>query len=396
MLKALCPLLIVPFLAACASYAPVADKRSVSPVTYRSEASYIVGKPIIPAHFPPTNARVHLEPSPGKRTSPGNRPSETLESHPDSGAYVTTIGKTPITQYFEIVGPADCDKWSYYYLRTPQLLATSPTFSDYYLDPDYPEDKPVYKCIQSYHAKFRANEDPALQGAHGVLFDPATAEFTGVDGVFVQNKKIFMHGWAIRFVDPSTDQIRERLRRPPTNAIEKLQARAAIYWTVKNKAAQEFIEELRMQLPLQSDDAARGSWDEVSREAFAAIPKIGESLDAHRRVMTSSFLVVRASPPNVRVVVSFDKVGNVPAEAAKALACYGQPADIELLQRVVMESSSMQHSVAAARGLVAAGRADFLKSALRSRPHQFGNSYTAISAITYRPDTQAFNCANDA
>lgn len=397
MLKAICPIFFVATIAACATPAPMPEKRVASPVEFRAEASHVMGRAGSP-HFPPSNSRIRLNPSPEK-ASPLNtrRQLEVLESDPESGAFVAPIAKTPITQYFEILGAADCDKWVYIYLRTPALLKTSPTFDDYYLNPDYPEDKPVSKCIQAFHAKFKANDDPALDGADGVLVDHKTAQFTGVDGFFVQNKKIFMQGWAIRFVDPTDDLIRDRLRRPPVTEIDRLQTRAAIYWTVKNGVAAKFADELRLQLPLQTDSAIRGGWSEVSREALSAVAQ-NTDLDVHRKIMTAGFdRALFGSPAAPRTVVSYVGTGDAPYVAARQIACTRNASDISLLKRVVMESTSMQHVIAAARGLVAAGEVQFLKDATTQFPSKLGSAHIKIADIAYKKnDPFAFECRTNA
>lgn len=357
-----------------------------------------MGRPALPKHFPPSNARIRLDPSPGKSIPLNTRRQfEVLESNPESGAFVAPIARTPITQYFEILGRADCDKWIYIYLRTPALLKTSPTFDDYYLNPEYPEDKPVYKCIEAFHARFKAKDDPALDGADGVLVDPKTAQFTGVDGFFVQNKKIFMQGWAIRFVDPNDDLIRDRLRRPPVTEIDRLQTRAAIYWTVKNGVTAKFTDELKLQLPLQTESAIRGGWNEVSREALSAVAQ-STDLDVHRKIMTAGFDRALFGNPTVpRTVVSYVGMGDAPSIAARQIACAHNASDISLLKRIVMESTSMQHVLAAARGLVVAGEAQFLKDAARQYPSNLGSAHNAIADIAWKKnDPLAFECKKNA
>jgi hypothetical protein len=235
----------VAILAGCSGQGSAKPYRPQSPPEFRTAAASIMGKDVnnsVSDDPDNLNPRIRLQPSPGKAPLIGNRPVEVLASNNKSGAYVAFTGQVPVTQFFRIIGRADCDDWVYLQPITP--------FEDYYKSGDYTGDKPALQCLGKVHQRYRNKSDERLAGSDGVVFDALSAKYIDRDDSAYGPRKIHMDGWAIKFVEPTSADIAARLDTKPLSPIDIVQFKTAAYWVEKHRVA-AFAPALRKLLPLE-------------------------------------------------------------------------------------------------------------------------------------------------
>ena len=85
----------------------------------------------------------------------GEKGTEVLQSSNRSGAYMAFTGQVPVTQFFRVVGRADCDDWVYLQLMTPSMIRGNP---NYYISGTYTGDKATLKCVGKFHEAYRTRQ----------------------------------------------------------------------------------------------------------------------------------------------------------------------------------------------------------------------------------------------
>lgn len=389
MLKALRLLPLVVAIAGCASGHPPRTTKA-SPPEFSTMASAIAGKDVantVAENPNNLNPRIRLKPTPGKAPMIGDRPTEMLESNNKSGAYIAFTGQVPVTQYFKVLGPADCDDWVYLYLITPRAVQINP---NYYISPDYSEDKAPMKCVGLFHEKYRDQKDARLVGGDGVIFDSGTARFTEVDGPAIGQKKIFMQGWAIKFVDPTPEEIKTRLATKPLTTIDVLQTKAAAYW-IETHHASEYAHALRGMLPVDSKFRALNSWrdsDIALLKALAAVDPKDAPADPYFAILEAG--VAKMLVQDSKVTVSSWTVGEAPSIAANMLVCLNHPGTVERLGFVLENATIRQHKIQSAKALIALGQAETVKKLHRSG--SLGDVSWQVSDLLRNRDPFPFKC----
>jgi hypothetical protein len=128
---------------------------------------------------------------------------------------VAFTDQVPVTQFFQVVGRADCDDWVFLQPITPIV--------DYYNSGDYTGDKATLKCLNKAHERFRDKRDERLIGSDGVVFDALSAKYTDRDDSAFGLRKIHMDGWTIKFLEPISADIAARLDAKPLSPIDIVQ-----------------------------------------------------------------------------------------------------------------------------------------------------------------------------
>ncbi|MBK7424254.1 MAG: hypothetical protein IPJ48_14885 [Propionivibrio sp.] len=367
----LLPMVVI--LAACSTGGQRANYRPKSLPEYRAEAEHIVTGKITDgrlAFIDPT-ARIQLQPSPGYETNPGQEGFEVLNSRADSGGYFAFVQDVPVTQYFRIVRQADCETTSTMTLITPALVKTAP---DYYIKSKrFFGDKPQYKCLGDFSDRFRTHTDKRLEGSDGAVFDNQT--LTKVENkahFFLQTSTWRMAGWAIKFANPSHEEIVEGLRHKVSGKIYELQQQTLLFWIQKNRFAQ-YNELLTRLLPVNDPYQGGLVWRDVDiailRTLATAAPEKVPN-EVWLKVLEKGIAPGKLSPSNPVVTQSM----NAADIAANVLACKKDVSLVPRLEAVVRNAGSLQHKVAAAKALKAMGRSDIVVTYIHSANNDFYRS----------------------
>ena len=99
--------------------------------------------------------------------------------------------------------------------------------------------KPQYKCLGDFSEHFRTHTDKRLEGSDGAVFDNQT--LTKVENkahFYLQTSTWRMAGWAIKFENPSHEEIVDGLRHKVSGKIQELQQQTLAFWIQKNRLAQ--------------------------------------------------------------------------------------------------------------------------------------------------------------
>ncbi len=372
-------------LAGCSGQGSTKPYRPQSPPEFRTAAASIMGKDVnnsVPDDPDNPNPRIRLQPSPGKAPLIGNRPVEVLASDNKSGAYVAFTGQVPVTQFFRIIGRADCDDWV--------LLQPITPFVDYYNSGAYTGDKPALQCLGKAHQRYRNKSDERLTESDGVVFDALSAKYIDRDDSAYGPRKIHMDGWAIKFVEPTPADIAARLNAKPLSPIDIVQFKTAAYWVEKHRVA-AFAPALRNMLPLESPFATLNSWGETEHAALRALvmaEPADASIDPYVRILEAG--IAKMLIPGSEYAVSGRSVGYAPYLAANVLACRHEPGTVELLERVMLNATIIQHKMASVKALIALGKSDVVKKNLADG--KLGNISTTVTNLFSRRDPLAFAC----
>ncbi len=375
----------VAILGGCSGQGSTKPYRPQSPPEFRTAAASIMGKDVnnsVPDDPDNPNPRIRLQPSPGKAPLIGNRPVEVLASDNKSGAYVAFTGQVPVTQFFRIIGRADCDDWVYLQPITP--------FVDYYNSGAYTGDKPALQCLGKAHQRYRNKSDERLTGSDGVVFDIQSAKFIDHDDSAYGPRKIHMDGWAIKFVEPTSADIAARLDTKPLSPIDIVQFKTAAYWVEKHRVA-AFAPALRNMLPLESPFATLNSWGETEHAALRALvmaEPADASIDPYVQILEAG--IAKMLAPGSEYAVSGRSVGYAPYLAANVLACRHEPGTVEFLIRVMLNATVYQHKMASVKALIALGKSDVVKQSLADG--KLGNISTTVTNLLSRRDPLAFTC----
>lgn len=375
----------VAILAGCSGQGSAKPYRPQSPPEFRTAAASIMGKDVnnsVPDDPDNPNPRIRLQPSPGKVPLIGDHPTEVLASSNKSGAYVAFAGQVPVTQFFRIVGRADCDDWVFLQPITPLM--------DYYNSGDYTGDKAVLQCLGKVHQRYRNKSDERLTGSDGVVFDAQSAKYSDHDDSAYGPRKIHMDGWAIKFVEPTSADIAGRLDSKPLSPIDIVQFKTAAYWVEKHRVA-AFAPALRKMLPLESPFSALNSWGETEHAALRALvmaEPADASIDPYMQILEAG--VAKMLAPESEYAVSGRSVGYAPYLAANVLACRHEPGTVELLERIMLKATITQHKMASVKALVALGKSDLVKKSLVDG--KLGNISTSVANLMSRRDPLAFTC----
>lgn len=316
--------------------------------------------------------------------SPGNSEvTEDLESDPLSDKYISFITRTPITKYYRIVKRVDCNDWVYTRWMRPQQVIDN---AHHYVNPDrryaYRGDKPLLLCLDKFHFKYRNKEDERLEGSDGIIFDGMSGGVTGEIGLTTRSEKVVMPGWTIKFFDPTTKDIRARLKKPVLSVIDAHQMRAAIYWIVSNKAV-ELIPDLRELLPLYepiSTARPRGmyGWEDYTEDALKALATIEPNDaddDIYHTIMSAGLkeldpTELRRKFPDPKdsgkirsaLIPTPLRSGNLaPFVAANVLVCRNKPGTVEKMYMYLRRGGTFSRVDAAAYALEHLGRTDLIK-----------------------------------
>ena len=374
---------IVLILAACSTGGQRPDYRPKSPPEYRAEAEYTATGKITDgrlAFIDPT-ARIQLQPSPGDETNPGQEGFEVLNSRADNGGYFAFFQEVPVTQYFRIVRQADCETTSTMTLITPALVKSSP---DYYIKSKrFYGDKPQYKCLGDFSDRFRTHTDERLEGSDGAVFDNQT--LTKVENkahFFLQTSTWRMAGWAIKFQNPSHEEIVDGLRHKASGKIYELQQQTLLFWIQKNRLAQ-YNELLTQLLPVNDPYQGGLVWRNVDIAILRTLATTAPekvSNEVWLKVLEKGIAPGKLNPSNPVMTES----GNAADIAANVLACKQDASLVPRLEAVVHDAGSLQHKVAAAKALKAMGRSDIVATYIRSTDNDFYRSVaTPFSQIPF-------------
>ena len=256
-------------------YVPkVMTEKEKQAALFRAEAQYQMTGKITDgrlAHIDP-KARIKLKPTPGGETI-YEAGQETLTSMP-SGGYFAFISQVPITKYFTIVRRADCNEWGTY---SPLSAEGLTLFKEQILTGQYRRDKPWYSCLSEFDAHYAAG-DARLKDADGAIFD---LNSTRIDRnaihwtLFTNNVKILMNGWAIKFTDPTPEQINEQLKIIPSDrdVIGQLQFKTLIYWIEANKAT-HYVAQMLALLPINDRNRGTEYWYDPDQAILRALGRI--------------------------------------------------------------------------------------------------------------------------
>lgn len=375
----------VAILAGCSGQGSAKPYRPQSPPEFRTAAASIMGKDVnnsVPDDPDNPNPRIRLQPSPGKAPLIGNRSVEILASSNKSGAYVAFTGQVPATQFFRVTGRADCDDWVY-------LQPIAP-FVDYYNSGDYTGDKAVLQCLGKVHKRYRDKSDERLAGSDGVVFDPQSAQYTDQDHSEEGPRKIHMDGWTIKFVEPTSIDIADRLNAKPLSPVDIVQFKTAAYWVEKHRAA-AFAPALRKMLPLASPFSALNSWGETEHAALRALvmaEPADASIDPYVQILEAG--IAKMLIPGSDYAVSGLTVGYAPFLAANVLVCRNASGTVELMERVMLKATIIQHKLAATKALVALGKSDVVRKQLADG--KLGNMSTKAMDLLAGRDLFLFTC----
>lgn len=375
----------VVILAGCSGQGSAKPYRPQSPPEFRTAAASIMGKDVnnsVPDDPDNPNPRIRLQPSPGKAPLIGNRPVEVLASSNKSRAYVAFTGQVPVTQFFQVVGRADCDDWVFLQPITP--------FEDYYKSGDYTGDKPALQCLGKVHQRYRTKSDERLAGSDGVVFDVLSLKFTDYDGSAYGPRKIHMDGWAIKFIEPTSADIAARLDAKPLSPIDIVQFKTAAYWVEKHHVA-TFAPALRKVLPLESPFAALNSWGETEHAALRALvmaEPADASINPYVQILEGGIATMLR--PGSDYAISGLTVGSAPFLAANVLVCRHEPGTVELLERVMLNATIIQHKLAAMKALVSLGKSDVVRKQLTDG--KLGNISTKAMDLLAGRDPFLFTC----
>lgn len=375
----------VAILAGCGGQGSAKPYRLQSPPEFRTAAASIMGKDVnnsVPDDPDNPNPRIRLQPSPGKVPLIGNHPVEMLASSNKSGAYVAFTSQVPVTQFFQVVGRADCDDWV--------LLQPITVFEDYYTSGDYTGDKAVLQCLGKAHQRYRNKSDERLTGSDGVVFDVQSAKYADRDDSKYGLRKIHMDGWAIKFVEPTSADIAARLDAKPLSPIDIVQFKTAAYWVEKHRVA-AFAPALRKVLPLESPFTTLNSWGETEHAALRALV-MAEPADAsivpYMRILEAG--IAKMLVPGSEYAVSGRSIGYAPYLAANVLVCRHEPGTVELLERVMLNATVIQHKLAAMKALVSLGKSDVVRKQLADG--KLGNISTKARDLLAGRDPFLFTC----
>lgn len=287
-----------------------------------------------------------------------------------------------MTQYFHIVGKADCDDWIFVQPINPKAVRANP---NYYISPDFPGDKPTSQCVILFHDKYRDKSDARLANADGVIFDPNTMKIEK-DGLFIGSEKVFMNGWAIKFGEPTPADIESQLVKKPFSKIEIAQLKTIAYWIEQNQASQ-YAPALRKLLPANG----RSLWGEVQHAALHALAAVDSTSGASEPYWTILEAgIIKSAWSNGLTVIADDHVQMAPYIAANVLACNNAPGTAERLERVLLEATRLQHKLASAKALVLMGKKDVVSKHLNAG--KLGNVSNKITDMVVGRDYSKFAC----
>ena len=386
MLRPLCFLPLVVALSGCTGLGSAKVYSPKSAPEFRTAAASLTGRDVnnsVPENPENPNPRILLKPSPGRAPLIGENGTEVLQSSNRSGAYMAFTGQVPVTQFFRVVGRADCDDWVYLQLMTPSMIRGNP---NYYISGTYTGDKATLKCVGKFHEAYRDKTDPRLANSDGVVFYAESAFFTEVDGFSIAHKKLHMDGWAIKFADPTPEDIKARLSTVPIEPIDFVQMKTVAYWIEKN-LLREYAADLKKLLP----HGDRTSWRDVDHavlKALAVIDPENAPDDIYKEIMMDGLVaMVHANP---RVTIASTTAADAPFVAANVLACRNNPGTKELMERVLLQATIRQHKLAAAHALIAMGYRELVQ--LRLRDGSLGDVSTTVATYLDGRDPYMFTC----
>lgn len=315
------------------------------------------------------------------------KPTVRVPGGSESKPFVGFVGDFTSREYFEVVGRADCDDWVYLQPVSTGLLMSRP---EYYASGNYTGNSATAKCLGIARKKLSQQKTVDANKVDAIIFDPATAVITDTTGWFNNNRKIFMEGWAVRYVEPSEATVRKRITTGSVSAIDALQRKAAAAW-IERHPATDLQEELRQSLPLGNTKDALSGWRPADIELFTALAVVEDSAQSdqpYRNVLGAGIARMLADSP--RFTVAAESVGNAADVAANVIACRAQPGSRELLRDVLMKATITQHKLAAARGLIAIGDRQFVEESLRDGA--LGDVASKVQSYLAGRDGQKYVC----
>lgn len=266
----------------------------------------------------------------------------------------------PRTRYFKILGRADCDDWVVIdtLFMTPDKPARIKSNPEYYLGGGFRDHEPHTQCLGLFAKKFKAGDDERLAGADGVVFDGDSYTITkGTNGLPIGNIKVFMRGWAIKFVDPTPEDLKTLLSKRPGQVIDVLQLKAGLFWIEQHRAT-EYATAIRALIPKHELVSIEG-WNEVNRELLEALATLDPAAgDASFWMGILAAGVEKTKFANPDNPVSARTGGDAPRIAGNILACSGDLSLVPELERIAYATTVYQHKLAAAKALAALGRPD--------------------------------------
>ncbi|MDL1890571.1 hypothetical protein FBQ96_13510 [Nitrospirales bacterium NOB] len=259
-----------------------------------------------------------------------------FEQHP----YISEIGVAQDTRYFRIVEKVRCDEFD-----TTILVFNPPEWTTGWTRRQMLYARPVVeRCGRAFRERYDQG-DPALKDSDGVLIDGQTAGLSG-------EARIVGDGWAIKFADPTKEDISQRLKTPAKRSIDLLQLRTALNW-IKTHQAAEFIPEIRAVLPGSFDEHPSRGWGEGEMSALRVLANLGDK----DFVLWMGILragVYKSQHLDARYPAIFER-GEHALIAGKVVGCSGQRDLISELEKIARNSTAAAHKMAAAQALVTLG-----------------------------------------
>lgn len=318
---------------------------------------------------------------------------EVLFSDQHTGAYVADVIRVPITKYFRLVRPIECDKYAFYQILTPRVIAANKMS---YVTGEFKGSEPYYACEEEYMERY-ADGHADMAGADGAIFDQQETKVPTKTLPFYPMVHIVVPGYAIKFGEPTDSEIREVLSKLPKDRIQLLQYQTVLYWMEKNGANQY--------LPYLSKILSS-----LSKRSVLGSPLKGVRLATLRTLAVMD----PGSPESIEMFLqqfahrhygAYE--GTNQMYAANVLACSGRKDLAPQIQQIAMERmSSNAQASGAAEALYMLGRADMIEmiakklekdgqmaSAHFARQIAQGKSLTPFSCPPKSPHIKAINGA---
>ena len=144
-------------------------------------------------------------------------------------------------------------------------------------------------------------------------------------------------------------------------------------------------------LPLESPFSALNSWGETEHAALRALVMVEStesSIDPYVQILEAG--IAKMLTPGSDYAVSGLKVGDAPFLAANVLVCRHGPGTDELLERVMLNATVIQHKLAATKALLSLGKSDVVRKQLADG--KLGNISTKARDMLSGRDPFLFTC----
>lgn len=254
--------------------------------------------------------------------------------------YIAEIGAAQDTRFFRIVEKIRCDEFD-----KTILIFNPPEWTTGWTRRQMFYARPVVeRCGMAFRERYTQG-DPALKETDGVLIDGQTAGLSG-------EARIVGDGWAIKFADPTKEEVAQRLRTPAKRPIDLLQLRTALNW-VKTNQATELIPEVRAVLPNSLDTHPSRGWGEGEMAALRSLANLGfRDYGLWLGILRAG--IYEPQHLDARYPAIFER-GEHALIAGKVVGCSGKKELIPELEMITRNTTAAAHKMAAAQALVTLG-----------------------------------------